>query len=284
MCKKRIVKSLIGTLLAVCLVILPNIANAKTMSPSLYFGIQEIEVGSEMGYSIGNPTANGDSTTGGPSAKIWNIVQYSTSTATNPMKVNVYCVKAGVGFTEGEGIRGTQEYDLEFDMYTERDQIAAEDASTSNKILYNLVNGGHYNELLALANLIYIPGVSTSAEKEQLLQISGATEILEELGNVEGKEQYSLTDDEIESVQQAAMWYFTNYDEMYNGERKYDKTDDIDWLWYTTDSSEYHNLADYNPTDAVYAQAYAGSVRQDQAEVFNNNSNSKCRPICKFKC
>ena len=267
MCKKRIVKSLIGTLLAVCLVILPNIANAKTMSPSLYFGIQEIEVGSEMGYSIGNPTANGDNTTGGPSAKIWNIVQYSTSTATNPMKVNVYCVKAGVGFTEGEGIRGTQEYDLEFDMYTEREQIAAEDASTSNKILYNLVNGGHYNELLALANLIYIPGVSTTAEKEQLLELSGATAILEELGDIEGKEQYSLTDDEIESVQQAAMWYFTNYDEMYNEERKYDKTDDIDWLWYTTDSSTYKNLADYNPTNAVYAQTYAGSVRQDQAEA-----------------
>ena len=163
--RKSFAKSLIGILLTLCLVIFPNVANAKTLSPSLYFGIQEIEVGSSIGYSIGDPKANGDSQTGGPSARLWNIVQYNSSIAVNPSKVNVYCVRAGVGFTEGDGIRGTQEYDLEFDMYTEREQISAEDANTSNKILHNLVNGGHYNELLALANLLYLPGESTSAER-----------------------------------------------------------------------------------------------------------------------
>ena len=247
--------------------LLNSVVKAELMNPSRFFGIQEIDEGSSMGYSIGNPKANGDTETGGPSAKIWNIIQYDNINGTNPKKTNLYCVRAGAGFTSStqQGLK-IEEYNLKFDMYSERDEIASQDKSTSNKILYKLVTGEHYNELLALANIIYIPDVSTDTEKEQLLELSGATAILEELGNIEGKEQYPLTDDEIEAVQQSAIWYFTNYDEMYDGERKYDKTDETDWLWYTTDSSQYKNLADYNPTGAVYAQTYAGSVKQDQAE------------------
>ncbi len=264
------IKGIIIFIIILIISLLNNVVEAKQMNPSLYFGIQEIEVGSNIGYSIGDPKANGDGTTGGPSAKIWNIVQYNTSSATNPMKVNVYCVKAGVGFTEGEGIRGTQEYDLEFDMYTERDQIAKEDESTSNKILYNLVNGGHYNELLALANLIYLPGESTETEREELLTQAKVTDIWEEFEGVEGEEQFYITDDEIESVQQAAIWYFTNYDEMYGDERKYDKTDESSWLFYTTDSSTYQNLASYNPTGATFEDQGAGNARQQQAVKLYN--------------
>ena len=247
--------------------LLNSVVKAELMNPSRFFGIQEIDEGSSMGYSIGNPKANGDTETGGPSAKIWNIIQYDNINGTNPKKTNLYCVRAGAGFTSPtqQGLK-IEEYNLKFDMYSERDEIADEDIGTSSQILYKLVTGGQYNELLALANIIYIPDVSTDTEKEQLLELSGATAILEELGNIEGKEQYPLTDDEIEAVQQSAIWYFTNYDEMYDGERKYDKTDETDWLWYTTDSSQYKNLADYNPTGAVYAQTYAGSVKQDQAE------------------
>ena len=245
-----------------------NEVKGEILSPELYFGIQEIDEGSSMGYSIGNPRANGDGSTGGPSAKIWNIIQYDNASGANARKTNLYCVRAGAGFTSSAqtGLK-LETYNLKFDMYTERDEIASQDENTSNKILHNLVTGGHYNELLALANLLYVPGISTNTEKQQLLDVSGVTSIWEEIEGIEGDQYYHLTDDEIEAVQQSAIWYFTNYDEMYDGERKYDKTDDTDWLWYTTDSSEYKNLSDYNPTNTAYAQTYAGSVRQDQAEA-----------------
>ena len=159
MSKQKIIKSLIALLLVMVLAMIPNMANAANLNPSLYFGITELRSETGMGYAIGNPSTNGAT---GRSAKIWNIVQYSGENTNDPTEVNVYCVKAGVGFTEGEGVRQVQEYNLQFDMYTERDTIASQDANT-NKVLYNLVNGGHYNELLALANLIYIPGESTDA-------------------------------------------------------------------------------------------------------------------------
>ena len=109
--KKSVFKNLIGAILILCLMMLPNIVNAATMSPSLYFGITELRE-SGMGYSIGDPGVNG---TTGPAAKIWNIVQYSGPDTDDPTETNVYCIKAGVGFVSGEGIKGTQEYNVKFE-------------------------------------------------------------------------------------------------------------------------------------------------------------------------
>lgn len=78
----------------------------------------------------------------------------------------------------------------------------------------------------------------------------------QEYGNL--GEEYYITDDEIESVQQAAMWYFTNYGEE---EGKYDRYDEETWLWYTKDGSDYENLSGYgsNQFPAI------GLIRQQQA-------------------
>ena len=154
MSMKKLIKVFIAILLIICSAMIPSIVKAEALTPSLYFGITELREKTGMGYSIFDPVANQET---GPAAKIWNIVQYSGENTNDPTEVNVYCVKAGVGFTEGAGTNQVQEYNLYFDMYTQRDAIASQDELT-NKVLFNLVNGGHYNELLALANLIYIPG------------------------------------------------------------------------------------------------------------------------------
>ena len=226
--------------------------NAAELNPSLYFGITELRSETGLGYSIEEPNTNGET---GTAAKIWNIVQYSGENTNDPTEVNVYCIKAGVGFTEGAGTKQVQEYNLYFDMYTEREAIANQDANT-NQVLYNLVNGGHYNELLALANLIYIPGESTDAEKETLLRESGILAFQEE--NASLGEEYKITDDEIEAVQQAAMWYFTNYGEE-NG--KYDRYDEDAWLFYTENGTDYEALSSYG-SDKIPT---VGTLRRQQA-------------------
>ena len=153
---KNLIKSFIGIMLVITLTIIPNIVKAATLSPSLYFGITELRA-SEMGYSIGNPNANGETAT---AAKIWNIVQYSGPNSKDPTEANIYCVKAGVGFTSGEGVKGRQEYNRSYNMYTDREEIAKQ-----NDILNKLVNGGHYNELLALANLLYVRRINNSRKE-----------------------------------------------------------------------------------------------------------------------
>ena len=257
MSNQKIIKGLIAILLIVCVAMIPSMVNAAELNPSLYFGITELRSETGMGYAIEDPNTNGET---GTAAKIWNIVQYSGENTNDPTEVNVYCVKAGVGFTEGAGTKQVQEYNLYFDMYTERDAIASQDANTS-QVLFNLVNGDggqHYNELLALANLIYIPGESTQAERQQLLDVSGASYHVADFDGHEGYEEYYITDDEIDAVQQAAMWYFTNYGEE---DGKYDRYDEDAWLYYTENGTDYDALSSYgtNQTPAV------GRIRRQQA-------------------
>ena len=250
---KKTIKIVIAILLIICSAMIPSVIKAAELVPSLYFGITELREKTGVGYSIGNPNANGET---GSAAKIWNIVQYSGSNTNDPTEANVYCVKAGVGFTEGQGIKQVQEYNLQFDMYTEREAIANQDANT-NQVLYNLVNGEHYKELLAIANLVYIPGESTETEKETLLRESGVLALQEQEYQGLGDE-YKITDDEIEAVQQAAIWYFTNYGEE---DGKYDVYDQDAWLWYTENGTDYQALSSYvtNQIPAV------GVVRRQQA-------------------
>ena len=250
MIKRKVIKYILFIMI-ILMTILSTKVNAAELNPSLYFGITELRE-SGLGYSIEDPNSNQET---GTAAKIWNIVQYDNATSNTYKEVNVYCVKAGVGFTEGAGTKEIQEYNLYFDMYTERDEIAKQDSDT-NQVLYNLVNGGHYNELLALANIIYIPGESTQAEKETLLKEAGVLALQEEVASL--GDEYKITDDEIEAVQQAAMWYFTNYGEENN---KYDKYNEDAWLFYTENGIDYKALSSYgnDKTPTV------GTIRRQQA-------------------
>ena len=154
-------KKIIGSIVFIIVLIISMMTShveAATLSPSLYFGITERKA-SGLGYSIGNPNVNGGADNASAS-KIWNIVQYSGASTNDPTEANVYCVKAGVGFTAGEGVKGTEEYNLQFDMYTDRTAIEAQ-----NSVLSGLVNG-QYNELLALADLLYLAEDGTEELEE----------------------------------------------------------------------------------------------------------------------
>ena len=203
-----------------------NQVEAKQLSTPLYFGINEIRTLStpNWGYAIGDPNTNGET---GYGVKLWNILKYSTSTSNDPTEVDVYCIKAGVGFVNDTHRRAS--YNFAFDMYKERDEIAARSTTLSG-----LVNGGHYNELLALANMLYLAEDGTEDLEAYLNKAGIYSQYWDSL----------LTVDQVKAVQQAAIWYFANYGEE-NG--KYDKTasDDSGWLNYTTDGIIYTSLGDY---------------------------------------
>lgn len=234
----------------------PMTSYGAVATTPLYLGITELRTRStpNLGYAIGDPNANAET---GTAAKIWNIVKYSTETSNDPTEGNMYCLKAGVSFSDTNR-RAT--YNVFYDMKTEKDQIKAQ-----NDILASLVEGtlipvddtqtaDRYNCILALVDMFYIYGESTESEKTALLEQAG---IYEEAWDT------TLTDDEINTVQQTALWYFTNYGEE-NG--KYDKTANTGWLNYTEDGTTYNNLADYNPTSVIPANS-VGTQRQQQAEM-----------------
>ena len=215
--KKLSVILLMIILSILCSAIVPSIAFAST-DIELYLGILEYRTGTDpenMGYAILNPEA--DEATGTKGMKIWDIVKYSSETDniadTTP---NYYCVKAGVGFSDE---KMTQTYNKAYNFRTEKDDVSA---------IINITEENYYN-LLALADLLYLNGISTDEEKAALKTSAG-------VGISEYGFQYDLTDSDIETIQQAAIWYFTNGED-----DLYDNTKRTNWLFYRTEDMEKSN-------------------------------------------
>lgn len=236
----------------------PVMSNAAQDGRELYLGITELRTNDtpNMGYAIGDPNTNGAE---GYGAKIWNIQEHTGPNEGDPVKAdgnkNIYCVKAGVGFSN---THKSATYNVFYDMKSERDEIA-----TNVPPMQEVVNGtidtsegtiNKYDALLALADMLYLIEEDDDTVKEAYLDAAG---IQSEAWDM------PLTRDDIVAVQQAAIWYFTNYDDTPEG--KFDKTDDTGWLNYTLDGSSYTSLSDYKRHDTD-----EGYQRQQQAEQLYN--------------
>lgn len=263
--KKRITLLVISVIFATILMVIPNKSEAATtLTTPMYFGIQEFRNGTtpeNMAYAINNPYDNGSTTESIVGAKIWQIVKYNSKTDSNFNTGNYYCVRAGVGFSD---TNKKAEYNISYDFKNEKAAIA----SSGNTVLKSIVNNGYYNNLLALADLIYLDGVSTDAEKLALLESAGIYE-----------ENYTahITDSDIEAVQQAAIWYYSNHDdELF--ERVYNNigNNKNSWLFYRTlqmsqEGKGYTSLSDYKMTFNDDGEKVGdGKQRQEQAVLLYN--------------
>ena len=142
------------------------------------FGLQEYRkpVGStQYGYKVSDKY-------------VWKIVTYSGS-AINYDRT-LYCLKAEQGFYTSEPGVFKETYNLSYDFMNK------------NSMSPLPVPSQYYNQIVWILNHSYIPSASTaSTDKTTLLQNAGITGTSE------------LTDDDIDVVQQLAIWYFTNYDD-----------------------------------------------------------------------
>ena len=273
--QKNLLLSLMVLIILVFVSLFPTVVNADQDGRVLYLGISEIRTNDtpNMGYAIGDPNTNGAE---GYGAKLWNIQEHTGPNESDPVKAdgnkNIYCVKAGVGFSN---THRTATYNIFYDMKSQRGEIA------SNVLpMEEVVNGtietdsgtiNKYDALLALADMLYL------IDDENDEEVKAA--YLDAAGINSDEWDMPLTRDDIAAVQQAAIWYFTNYDDKPEG--KYDKTDDSGWLNYTLVGSSYTSLSDYkrHETDEGYQrqmqaeQLYKYLIKTAIANA-NNYSNS----------
>ena len=170
--KKLIISLVMGIMMLTFIFAANNIAYAATATTPLYLGITEMRLNTNpnIGYAIGNPNANNDEESSF-AAKIWNIVKYSSETASDPTEADIYCVKAGIGFND---TKKQATYNVFYNMKTERDQIKAQ-----NDVLKSIVEGtitlednttiSKYNALLALSDMLYLEKDSTDAKRINFL-------------------------------------------------------------------------------------------------------------------
>ena len=160
------------------IVMLLALLTGKVQAASQEFGLQEYRkpVGStQYGYKVSDKY-------------VWKIVTYSGS-AINYDRT-LYCLKAEQGFYTSEPGVFKETYNLSYDFMNK------------NSMSPLPVPSQYYNQIVWILNHAYIPSASTaSTDKTTLLQNAGITGTSE------------LTDDDIDVVQQLAIWYFTNYDD-----------------------------------------------------------------------
>ena len=261
--RKKVLIIAISIIMFCVLACSQGVTYAATAATPLYLGVtrlmsnNEVDIGGEnksyFGYAIGDPNANGSTTNSIVAAPIWNIVKYSSETSNSPIDSSIFCVKAGVGFSD---TAKRETYNIFYDMKTEKEAIRAQ-----NDTLKSIVEGdialadgtkiSKYNAILAILDNFYIKGESSIEEKDALLEAAGIS-----------NEEYSylLNEDDVKAVQQAALWYFTNY-----GDSVYDKTSNTGWLNYSTDGNSYTSLSDFKRWDTN-----EGLERQQQAEILYN--------------
>ena len=242
--------SKVSTAIAIIVIFIINILFCSNMSYAqqadtpIYIGITERK-GSGFGYAIGDPNSGG--------AKIWNLIQFQNETSNTYSENNIYCLKSGAGFND---TRRRATYDTFYDMKTEKSTMQAQNQNTILKELatktLELDDGtqiSQYSAILAMLDLCYFSKTSTDADRQALLQAAQIPTYT-----------YNLTDDDIEAVQQAALWYFTNYEE----NDIFDQYNGAGWLNYTTTGTTYTSLSDYNLGERE------GQQRQLQAEMLYN--------------
>lgn len=238
--------------------------NAKSET-SIYLGLSPfMTMNPNFGYAIGGDFSNNkkDDWANREAAQIWNILKYKGTDSSSGYEniEDIFCLREGEGFLNAAGEYDTEvikEYNESYNMKTDKTDVNSK-IHDWNKTIDGV---NQYDAILAVLDLFYVKGNSTEY-RQSLLE------------NAIGKEKYEsytdeqkIIDSDIKAVEQAALWYFTNYGENNNG--LYDKTENTSWLNYTEDGNTYSGLSDYERWDGD-TQVAKGLNRQEQAELLYN--------------
>ena len=242
--KKIILSLILVVILELSITMSFSGVNAKTETTSMYLGLSPYmtQQNTNFGYAINGYFGDNhvDDFQNRKAAKIWNILRY---TSTNPNSAysndkDIFCLREGVGFlnNDGESDSGViKEYNESFDMKTDETDVKAKIYDWNKTI--DGVN--QYDAILAVLDLFYVQG-SSDEYRETLLKNAN-------IYKDEYNEDAQITNEDIKAVEQAALWYFTNYGE--NKQGLYDQTDRDNWLNYTTDGESYDVLMNYKKND-----------------------------------
>ena len=186
---KKLIAVFITILIAILTLGMFNISNAATGSK--YLGIKMLR---KSGYGYKALEKN-----------VWKIVETNSDGSTFDYDNTIYCLKGGPGFGSGEFGNGdpiVREYTRYFDM---KDPNSIPDEY--KKALPD-VNSDTYKALLWLLENVYVPAPANASSEEKQEAEEYRAFLLEQAG-LTGT---FLTDDDIDAVQQLAVWHFTNDD------------------------------------------------------------------------
>lgn len=217
---------------------------------------------------------------------VWKIVEYDGNNFT--YNNAIYCLRAGQGFGDDAHI-DKRTYNVTYDMkqYSTIPEsikgILPSDTSNKATINNKEYTYTNYNAVLALLENFYLPKDANASKAKESIRKAVFPEIKES--------EFVLTDDDIEVVQQLAIWYFSNPNttDPYHMEKlpqlqlttvegglgPFDTTlDDLDKTWQR--QTQAAKLYQYLVEQAkIKAEAYGnGDIRENKvvpAEILDTN-------------
>ena len=191
---KKIALIFVLTLLALIMIGSFNVSNAA--DGSKYLGIRPLRA-SGYGYQAFEKN-------------VWKIVEYESNQTTYNYDSTIYCLRAGPGFGSeifGSGQPEVRHYTKYFNMKDPSSIESPYDTAIPEP------GSETYNSLLWLLENIYVaPSQNPVGDEAQ-----EAAEFKSQLLKAAGIQEGLLTDDDIDVVQQLAVWHFTNM-----GDNNYD--------------------------------------------------------------
>ena len=251
---KKLLGSIIMIAMLLCLVF-GQTASYATKTESFWVGLNEYRKNNtpNTGYAVGYPTSGANA-----GDYVWDLISYSSQGATSSTNKDLYCVKGGVGHTWEGNKNAKVEYKTGYDVKKERSGISGLSTRSEN---YSNIAGTNYNSILWITDNMYILGTgegkSTVADRTALLKKAGIdyTDEYNEFYNI--SDDLKITDDDIEVVQQMALWYYTNSDAYHK--ENLDST-------YIKNS----NLSDYTVLIDYKRGTGEGELRLEQMNVLYN--------------
>ena len=249
---KKLVSSILITMLTVATLGSISAVKAASAGP-LYLGIVSLR---RAGYGYQQE-----------GSKVWKIAEYDSENGrTADLSKTIYCIKGGPGFGSSDmatgGVPTISKYTQKFNL-----KDLASIPSTYSRVL---PTGSNYNSLMWLLDNIYImPAIGTdnTTAREEFLKSKIPNELYE-----------LVTDDDIDAVQQLAIWYFTNP----SGDKYHYETSNFKINSIANVDSNYASIGDifgddgWDREDAIEAlfQYYITNAKANSNYKSTNNTTS----------
>ena len=220
------------------------------------------------------------------------------------LATNFYCLNATKGASWGEvSLSGTPEYTASYDMIKDKSEIESLTTTYSNTVKqYNtqlmwILDHIHVDGGISVKNLLAKAGIEEDSEdgiyyynykkNPNSVFSDTSTDLYRNLyGNMDGyyitkdgaKKEVLLSKELVESVQQAVIWYYTNYkgynDSRFNCYTNSGATSPKEWLRYdinpNINNQDWKQLIDYTEKDDNNHDVEVGRMLQEQASILYN--------------
>ena len=148
---------------------------------------------------------------------VWKLVTCNPDGTITDTINDLYCLRAGLGFTSEGSTNNVVEYNQSKNMMEEYDSLVTYFSTlTSETTIFDEANRDKFNEVMWILDNMLLEDAKDDDVNTYLKNYAGYTD--ETLNKSEYKENV-LSRADIEAIQQLAIWYFTNSDqEAYNKE------------------------------------------------------------------